>query len=101
MAVDIPELSPRELAVRFTDTLGYFLSECLVYRLLKVYDLSSSPTFIVMKEARELRDITTVINQMWQTDFTFFKIIGWGWRYLSQCWMTSHVELSARNGTLR
>jgi len=35
MALDIPELSPRELAVRFTDTQGYFVSESSVYRLLK------------------------------------------------------------------
>ena len=34
MALDIPELSPRELAVRFTDTKGYFVSESSVYRLL-------------------------------------------------------------------
>ena len=83
MALDIPELSPRELAVRFTDTKGYFVSESSVYRLLKAHDLISSPAFIVMKAASEFRDKTTAINQMWQTDFTYFKIIGWGWMYLS------------------
>ena len=83
MALDIPELSPRELAVRFTDTQGYFVSESSVYRLLKAHDLISSPAFIVMKAASEFRDKTTAINQMWQTDFTYFKIIGWGWMYLS------------------
>ena len=83
MAFDIPELSPRELAVRFTDTKGYFVSESSVYRLLKAHDLISSPAFIVMKAASEFKDKTTAINEMWQTDFTYFKIIGWGWMYLS------------------
>ena len=83
MALDIPELSPRELAVRFTDTQGYFVSESSVYRILKAHDLISSPAFIVMKAASEFKDKTTAINQMWQTDFTYFKIIGWGWMYLS------------------
>ena len=64
MALDIPELSPRELAVRFTDTKGYFVSESSVYRLLKAHDLISSPAFIVMKAANEFRDKTTAINQM-------------------------------------
>lgn len=83
LALDEPELSPRELAVKFTDTKGYFVSESSVYRLLKSYDLISSPAFIVMKAASEFRDKTTAINQLWQTDFTYFKIIGWGWYYLS------------------
>jgi hypothetical protein len=64
MALDIPELSPRELAVRFTDTTGYFVSESSVYRLLKAHDLISSPAFIVMKAANEFKDKTTAINQM-------------------------------------
>jgi hypothetical protein len=47
-ALDEPTLSPRELAVRFTDTENYFVSEASVYRLLKAHDLIASPAFIVM-----------------------------------------------------
>ena len=83
MALEHSELSPRELAVRFTDTQGYFVSESSVYRLLKSHDLITSPAFIVMKAASEFKDKTIAINQMWQTDFTYFKIVGWGWMYLS------------------
>ncbi len=83
MALDMPELSPRELATRFTDTENYFVSESSVYRLLKAHDLITSPAFIVIKAADEFKDKTTAINQLWQTDFTYFKIIGWGWFYLS------------------
>ena len=83
MALDEPELSPRELAVRFTDTRRYFVSEASVYRLLKAHDLITSPAFIVIKAANEFRDKTSAPNQLWQTDFTYFKVIGWGWFYLS------------------
>ena len=51
LALDEPELSPRELAVRFTDTEGYFVSEASVYRLLKAHDLITSPAFVVIKAA--------------------------------------------------
>ena len=46
LALDAPELSPRELAVRFTDTENYFVSEASVYRLLKSLELITSPAFI-------------------------------------------------------
>ena len=83
LALDESELSPRELAVRFTDTNEYFVSESSVYRLLKAMDLITSPAFIVIKAANEFKDKTTAINQLWQTDFTYLKVIGWGWFYLS------------------
>ena len=83
LALDEPELSPRELATRFTDTKSYFVSEASVYRLLKDHDLIASPAYIVMKAADEFKDKTTASNQLWQTDFTYLKVIGWGWFYLS------------------
>ena len=83
LALEQPELSPRELAVQFTDSEAYFVSEATVYRLLKAHDLITSPAFIVMKAANEFKDKTMAPNQMWQTDFTYFKITGWGWYYLS------------------
>src|SRR5271170_1685816 len=83
LALDEPELSPRELATRFTDTANYFVSEASVYRLLKAQDLITSPAYIVIKAADEFKDKTTAPNQLWQTDFTYLKIAGWGWFYLS------------------
>jgi len=83
LALEAPELSPRELAVRFTDEKKYFLSEASVYRLLKSHDLITSPAYVVIKAANEFKDKTKAPNEMWQTDFTYFKLTGWGWYYLS------------------
>ena len=83
LALDQSELSPRELAVRFTDEERYFVSEATVYRLLKAHDLITSPAYVVIKAAEAFHTKTTRPNEMWQTDFTYFKIIGWGWMYLS------------------
>ena len=83
LALEEPELSPRELAVRFTDTEKYFVSEASVCRLLNAHDLVISPVRVVVKAADEYKDKTTAPNQMWQTDFTYLKVIGWGWFYLS------------------
>jgi len=82
LALERPELSARELAVLYTER-GYFVSESSVYRLLKVHDLITSPAFILMKAADKFQHPTTAPNQLWQTDFTYLKVIGWGWFYLS------------------
>ncbi len=89
-----PELSPRELAVTFTDTKGYFVSESSVCRLLKAHDLITSPAFIVIKAADEFHDKTTAPNQPWQTDFTYLKVIGWGGSTCRPCSTTSRATSS-------
>jgi transposase InsO family protein len=83
IALDHPELSPRELAWRITDQEGWFISESSVYRILKAYDLITSPAYIVMSASDSFKHPTRQVNELWQTDFTYFKVIGWGWYYLS------------------
>ena len=76
-------LAPQELAVSFVDQRRYFVSEASVYRLLKAHDLITSPAFILMKAADTFAHPTSAPNQLWQTDFTYLRVIGWGWFYLS------------------
>ncbi len=83
LALNKPDLSPRELAVTYTDEEAYFISESSVYRLLKEQDLITSPAHILMQAGDKFQHPTPRVNEMWQTDFTYFKIIGWGWYYLS------------------
>ena len=83
IALEMTELSPRELACHITDNHEWFISESSVYRILRKRGLITSPAWIVMQAADEFKDKTSRINQQWQTDFTYFKIIGWGWYYLT------------------
>jgi len=83
LALEKPALSPREIAVTYTDEKERFVSESTVYRLLKAQDLIASPAYILMEAGDKFQQPTTRVNEMWQTDFTYCKIIGWGWYYLS------------------
>ena len=82
-ALERPELSPRELAFHITDNQGWFISESSIYRILKDRGLITSPAWIVMAAADEFKDKPWYVHQQWQTDFTYFKVIGWGWYYLA------------------
>ncbi len=79
LALDRPELSSRELAYHLTDEQQIFISESSVYRILKERSLITSPAHIFISAGDEFTDKTKFVHQMWQTDFTYFKIIGWGW----------------------
>ena len=83
IALQYPEKSPRELAWYITDEHAYFIFESSVYRILKSYDLITSPAYILLSASDSFHTPTKRINELWQTDFTYFKVIGWGWYYLS------------------
>ena len=83
LALEHPDRSPRQIAWLFTDEKGYFISESSAYRILKSFDLVESPAFQVISAAEHFKQPTKRIHELWQTDFTYFKIQGWGWYYLS------------------
>ena len=78
-----PVKSPRELAWQFTDRERHFLSESSVYRILKAEDLITSPAYVVLSAAKTFAHPTHRPNELWQTDFTYLQVVGWGWYYLS------------------
>jgi len=82
-ALEHPEKSPRELAWHIVDTRGYYVSESSVYRILKAHDLITSPNYIVLKAHDRFPQPTQMVNELWQTDFTYFKVHYWGWYYLT------------------
>ena len=83
VAREYPEKSSRELACHITDKMDYFISESSVYRILKAYDLVTSPVYTVISAKDKFEHPTARINQLWQTDFSYLKVIDWGWYYLS------------------
>ena len=82
-ALEHEELSSRELAFHIVDQHKWYISESSVYRILKRAGLITAPAHIVLSAADEFEKKTKRINEMWQTDFTYFKIVGWGWYFLS------------------
>jgi transposase InsO family protein len=54
-----------------------------VYRILKAHDLVASPLYTVISAHEKFPQPTKAVNELWQTDFTFFKVVYWGWYYLS------------------
>ena len=83
VALEQPEATPRQLAWHITDELGAFISESSVYRILKDFDLVTSPTHIVLTAKDKFDHPTRRVHELWQTDFTYMRVIDWGWYYLS------------------
>jgi transposase InsO family protein len=83
LALEYPEESPRQIAYRFIEEKSYFVSESSVYRILKSFDLIQSPAFEIITAKEKFENPTKRVNEMWQTDFTQFLVLDWGWYYLS------------------
>jgi putative transposase len=81
VAREFPELSSRQLSAWITDHEGFAVSESTVYRILRREGLvkrqETQPS-----AANEYHTKTTRPHQMWATDASYFKVIGWGYYYL-------------------
>jgi transposase InsO family protein len=66
-----------------TDRESEFLSESSVYRILKAADLIESPAYILLQAGDRFEHPTRRRNELWQTDFTYLPVVGWGWYFLS------------------
>ena len=80
-AREMPELSSRQLAAWSTDNLAFAVSESTVYRILCREGLVKSPE-MQLKAGKEYHHKTSGPHQMWATDASYFKVIGWGYYYL-------------------
>jgi len=81
VAWESPELSSRQLSAWITDNEGFAVSESTVYRILRREGLvkrqETQPA-----AAKEYHTKTTRPHQMWATDASYFRVVGWGYYYL-------------------
>jgi putative transposase len=81
VARESPELSSRQLSAWITDNEGFAVSESTVYRILRREGLvKRQETQLVA--AKEYHTKTTRPHQMWATDASYFRVVGWGYYYL-------------------
>lgn len=77
-----PDRSARQLAFLITDEGKFAVSESTIYRILKREGLMRELPQ-VLKAAKEYHRKTTHVHELWQTDFTYFHIVNWGWYFAS------------------
>ena len=81
VAREHPELSSRQLAAWITDNAGFAISESTVYRILRREGLVKRQE-TQLSAANEYHTKTTRPHQMWATDASYFRVVGWGYYYL-------------------
>jgi len=81
VARESPDLSSRQLAVWITDNEGFAVSESTVYRILKREGLVKR-TEVQLVAGKEYHTKTKRPHQMWATDASYFRVVGWGYYYL-------------------
>jgi transposase InsO family protein len=81
VAREFPELSSRQLAVWITDNAGFAVSESTVYRILRREGLVKRQETKAMAD-KKYHTKTTRPHQMWATDASYFRVVGWGYYYL-------------------
>ena len=81
-ALGEPDHSPREIACWISDHKGFTISESTVYRVLKRHGLVREVKVEGFPAGKEYRIKTTRPNEQWQSDASYFFVVGWGWYYL-------------------
>jgi len=81
VARESPELSSRQLSAWITDNEGFAVSESTVYRILRREGLVKRQETQITA-ANEYHTKTTRPHQMWATDASYFRVVGWGYYYL-------------------
>ncbi len=77
-ARDMPDLSCRQLAAWTTDNIDLSVSESAVYRVLRREGLVKRPE-TRLAAGKEYHRKTTGPYQMWATDASYFRVVGWGY----------------------
>ena len=72
-----PDRSPRELACWLIDHAGFAVSESTVYRVLKRHGLIRPITVLGFPAGPEYRVKPTRPNEQWQSDGSYFFVVGW------------------------
>ena len=80
-AREMSDLSCRQLAAWITDNMGFSVSESTVYRILRREGLVKRPE-MRLAAGKEYHRKTTGPHQMWATDASYFRVVGWGYYYL-------------------
>ena len=80
-ALQEPDHSPREIACWISDHAGFTVSESSVYRVLKRHGLVREVNGVGFPAGPEYRIKTTRVNEQWQSDASYFFVVGWGWYY--------------------
>jgi len=81
VARESPELSSRQLSAWITDNEGFAVSESTVYRILRREGLVKRQE-TQLTAAKEYHTKTMRPHQMWATDASYFRVVGWGYYYL-------------------
>jgi len=81
IARESPELSSRQLSAWITDNENFAVSESTVYRILRREGLVKRQE-TQLSAANEYHTKTTRPHQMWATDASYFRVVGWGYYYL-------------------
>jgi len=81
MARELPSWRSRQLAAYLTDHRGLAVSESTVYRILRREGLVKRAELQLLA-GKEYHQKTTGPHQLWATDASYFRVVGWGYYYL-------------------